>query len=145
MNKSVKNYPVLQVRSWICGGQGSWFVLKSYHMMLVEMPFVFVSLNIMIVWSCWNFLLSSINHVHQAMTVFFWYFEIFHGKKSINIFLFSICWLEGNTFSEQNMLTLQNCKINLFVLVSLKVFCVHYPESYKYSSTVMTTFCKLLL
>ena len=25
----VKNYPVLQVRSWICGGQGSWFVLKS--------------------------------------------------------------------------------------------------------------------
>ena len=24
----VKNYSVLQVRSWICGGPGSWFVLK---------------------------------------------------------------------------------------------------------------------
>ena len=28
----VKNYPVLQVRSWICGGQGSWFVLKSFSL-----------------------------------------------------------------------------------------------------------------
>ena len=78
----------------------------------------------------------------DCILLIFWDFS---WKKSINIFLFSICWLEGNTFSEQNMLTLQNCKINLFVLVSLKVFCVHYPESYKYSSTVMTTFCKLLL
>ena len=28
----VKNYPVLQVRSWICGGQGSWLVLKSFSL-----------------------------------------------------------------------------------------------------------------
>ena len=32
----VKNYPVLQVRSWICGGQGSWFVLKSFSLRLLN-------------------------------------------------------------------------------------------------------------
>ena len=28
----VKNYPVLQVRSWIFGGHGSWFVLESFSL-----------------------------------------------------------------------------------------------------------------
>ena len=37
----VKNYPILQVRSWICGGQGSWFVLISFSLGQVSLLWKF--------------------------------------------------------------------------------------------------------
>jgi len=47
----VKNYPVLQVRRWICGGQGSWLVLKSFSLGQVSLLWKF-ELNWMS--GCWE-------------------------------------------------------------------------------------------
>ena len=47
----VKNYPILQVRSWICGGHGSWFVLISFSLGQVSLQWKF-ELNWMS--SCWE-------------------------------------------------------------------------------------------
>ena len=37
----VKNYPILQVRSWICGWHGSWLVLKSFSLGQVSLLWKF--------------------------------------------------------------------------------------------------------
>ena len=47
----VKNYPVLQVRSWICGGHGSWLVLKSFSLGYLSLLWKF-ELNWMS--GCWE-------------------------------------------------------------------------------------------
>ena len=47
----VKNYPILQVWSWICGGHGSWFVLISFSLGQVSLQWKF-ELNWMS--SCWE-------------------------------------------------------------------------------------------
>ena len=47
----VKNYPVLQVWSWICGGLGSWLVLKSFSLGQVSLLWKF-ELNWMS--GCWE-------------------------------------------------------------------------------------------
>ena len=47
----VKNYPVLQVRSWICGGLGSWLVLISFSLGQVSLLWKF-ELNWMS--GCWE-------------------------------------------------------------------------------------------
>ena len=47
----VKNYPILQVRSWICGWHGSWFVLKSFSLGQVSLLWK-IELNWMS--GCWE-------------------------------------------------------------------------------------------
>ena len=47
----VKNYPILQVWSWICGGHGSWFVLISFSLGQVSLLWKFE-----LIWmsGCWE-------------------------------------------------------------------------------------------